>query len=228
MQEEYDEFNSGTIRKSIPWLWKHLELFQGADGIRRALNDKWNSQSVISALILVVTTPLIFLPPADYLDGDKGIENFQILMMMSTVLSLSGTILTLFLQDMMSTICPRPSDLIYFMTLNIFDLPFLFTIGSIATALAGVFLSLEYISRKSTPFRIAFWLCVLICIFVSLVIIYASIFLGQRHLKAVNMLTSDDSDDISVLPSTSMKKFFDEVKIKPSNSGKKPFGLAKR
>lgn len=190
MAKEYEEFNSGKIRKNLPWLWKHFEMYQGENGIRTALNEKWGTQNVTAALVLVIVIPLYFDPPTDQLDGDYYAEIFQVLMMMSIVLSFGAVILTMFLEDMMSTICPRATDLIYFLTLNVFDLPFMFTIASIACALAAMFLSFSYNRSRIPSFRVAYWICVAICAFVFGVIVYCSLFLGKRHLDAITELTT--------------------------------------
>jgi hypothetical protein len=140
IDEEKKERLKQENRKKTHWIWKTMELYNGASGLKDSLNAKWQNINIVCTLLLTITIPLGLEPPTTYFSAPTPgmyYKLFQTLMFISSIFSLAGIISNTLWIDMMNTFCPRESDIVYYVNCGAFDFPFQMMIGCLVSAIAG-------------------------------------------------------------------------------------------
>jgi hypothetical protein len=122
--------------KNLPHLpnWVGVNFLLGdGEGLRTVLNQKWANMGIVGALLLTIAIPMVIQPPESMKDHIL-LPYFQLLMVISSLLTMGAVVMSTLLIDIVNIWCPTDSDLIYFMSLGTADYPQFFLIASIVSS----------------------------------------------------------------------------------------------
>lgn len=184
-EERLERLNQQN-RKRTHWIWKTVELYNGAGGLRDSLNAKWQNINIVCTLMLTITVPLGLSPPTSYFSSahPTGLYKlFQTLMFISSIFSLAGIISNTLWVDMMNTFCPRESDIVFYVNCGAFDFPFGMMLGTLISAIFGfIVLMQENSDHNSYYVSICVGVVILAGFIYNLVILAYPLLLRNRRL----------------------------------------------